>query len=262
VLLLLVLVGGVGFYFFNKRNQAQQNDERERQRKALLSRTNPLQERASALLKTARFEDQLNSAFGASAQSCLSKANSILGRLKSVNAPVNTYTDTRDIEELEKTLEALESQATRKAWNETPPTPHLEAQPRASQTSSAEPSGPYAQSAPYGAPVQAAPTTVIVQDHGNSGLLQTMILADALRDRPHSSHREYDLERQLDDERAARRSAEDRSYRNSAPVQEPEPPARFDFGNDSSNDSSSTDSSFDTGPSDNSSSSSSDDSSW
>lgn len=283
--MVIVVFGGVG-YWLTKRAKAKALEDQERDRKALLARANSIQERATALVKTARFEDQESSAFGVESASTLSKANSALSRLKVSFAKIDTIAERRELEEMESDVESLEGQANRKAWNEQ--APKLANAPAESNVAAFAPAG-YAQSqqpqsriAPppqasgfggghppqasgFGGYAQGPGTVVVNQGSSGHGLLETMIIADAIRGNQNHSHhsdREYDLERQLERERSRNSS----SY--VAPVQtyeQPAPaPAAFDLGSgsDSSWDSgssspSSSDSSWDSG-----SSSSSSDSSW
>lgn len=283
VLLGLIVLGAGAYWFFSKRAKDKELEESEHARKGLLARANSLQERATALAKTARFEGQESSAFGVAASGALSRANSALSRLK----VSGSGHDSAGLDSLESDIEALENQAARKAWDEKASAPAAPAPAPSSFSANAPAQAPGSvyqgsglagyPAAGYPAPgyVQPIPqqNTVII-DNGNSGtgLLETMIVADALRD----SHRERDYERDRDYDRQRQRDY-DRQQQTYAPAPAPaEPPAAFDMGgsdggwdsgNSPSQDSSSSSSSdWDSGSSsssdDSGSSSSSDDSSW
>jgi tetratricopeptide (TPR) repeat protein len=258
-LLALAAAGAGAWFFFNKRAKEAKAAEGERERRGLLARANSVQERASALQRTARFESQESSAFGVAAKSAASKATSALGRLNSISASVDAYREKRTLDELERDVEALETQAARKAWDEEP------VQPRDPPAGSGAPvSTHYQGGAPHGgsgypggAPSpysghQGAPSTVVVNQ--GPDLLTAMVLGGAFNANHNDHARERDLERQLDRERERSRELERDQERERSYQADPEPSSSFDFGSGGSNwgdDSSS--SSFDTGTSNSSS---------
>lgn len=264
--LALMVLGGGGFWFFHKRAKQKLADDHDRERKLLLGRANSVQERATTLVKTARFEGQESSAFGVAAASAVSRANSALSRLKSVNATFDVAVERRSIETMEDDIERLENQGTRKAWAEEPPKPAHSIAPPTSNIQApgystfgghVAPTPGYVGSNPgYSSSYAGSgPHTVVVNNQGG-GLLETMIVANALNgSHHHHSDREYDLERENRHLRNEQRHA---SYA-PAPAPEPAQSSSFDLGGGSSSswDSGSSAPSFDSGSSDSSSSSSS-----
>ena len=269
--LVFLMAAGVGIYWYmNKRAKEKEQEEKERVRKALLSRANALQERASTLSKTARFEGQESSAFGVAAANAVSRANSKLGLLKPTNAMFEEEGEKRDLDKLESEIEVLENQSARKQWNveakQSVASSSLSSENTSSEFDSQSGFGrsaagyqtmqqPMFQTAPV---VVQQPTTVIVENNNSSGLLQTMILADALSESHH--HHQHDYDR--DDDRRYSNSSVGYSTRQSS--QEVEESSSVDLGgssggwdSSSSSSSSSSDDSFDSG-----SSGSSSDDSW
>lgn len=242
----LAALGGGGFFLYSRREKTRKADERERERKALLARANSAFERAAALAKTARFESQESSSFGVGSASAASKATSAISRLSSSGAAFSAPAEREQLQELERDVEALENQAARQAWDEKP-----QAAPVAAHSDSAFGRGPEsnptgssgfqgstpAGSSGVGGYASQPPQTVVVERDSGGGLLQSMMIANALSSSSHGHDRSYerDLERENRQLREEGRSGSGRSREPDygfAPAPAPAPSA-FDLGSDS-----------------------------
>lgn len=270
-LILIAAAGGVAYFFYAKNESKKANEQRDTDRRALLTRALDAQTRAEKLMKMARFDAPEGSSFVGTAQMLSSSANGAISRLKG-SANASTFSareEDRLLDDLEARLDRAETQAARKAWTEEEVRPAPSPAPSAPVYQdryvdrSPAPSYPQPGHAPvqpqqgYNYPQQAPAPTVIVQDSGPS-LLSTVLIADALsshgsgrrerelerdleRERERNREREYERQRERDQEREeerqrAREREDDNSWSNArgGSYSEPEPayePPPVDLGN-------------------------------